>query len=133
MSGGRNQRVLLMEIMIAVLFFALCAPLLLQTFTAARESSRRAGVQSAALIEAQSLANRLSTPVDAEALLEKQGFAQEEGIWRRDMQDYDLEVTLQAQMTRAGALHSAWIRAIRADTVLAELEAAYYMPAEVEP
>ena len=72
MSGGRNQRALLMEIMIAVLFFALCASVLLQTFAAARECSRSAGVQGAALLEAQSLANRLSASDDMAAALRAQ-------------------------------------------------------------
>lgn len=132
MSGGRNQRALLMEIMIAVLFFVLCASVLLQTFVAAREYSRGAGAQGAALLEAQSLANRLSASEDMAAALAAQGFEERGAAWRRDGGEFSLEVELDAEEMPAGVLHSARVRALRAENVLVELSAARYLPGEVK-
>lgn len=132
MSGGRNQRALLMEIMIAVLFFALCASVLLQTFAAARECSRSAGVQGAALLEAQSLANRLSASDDMAAALRAQGFEESGALWQLEGEDFRLEVELDARDAGAGVLYSARVRALRVEDVLAELDAARYLPGEVD-
>ena len=83
MSGGKNQRALLMEIMVAVLFFALCASVLLQTFAAAREYSRRAGVEGEALLQAQSLASLLYVREDTDTALRESGFEECGGVWMR--------------------------------------------------
>ena len=50
---------LLMEILIVVLFFALCSTVILDVFVGAHNQSARAGVQADALTEAQSLIDRL--------------------------------------------------------------------------
>ena len=131
MSGGRNQRALLMEIMIAVLFFALCASVLLQTFVAAREYSRGAGAQGAALLEAQSLANRLSASEDMAATLFEQGFEECDGLYLRAEAELRFEVELGAEQTAAGTVQTAQVRALQEHKVLAELRAARYRPGEV--
>lgn len=130
MSGSRSQRTLLVEIMIAVLFFALCATVLLETFATAHEYSDRAGVDSAALLEAQDLAERLYAADDREALLTACGFAQEDEIWRRDAGDYSLEVELGEELAPAGTLWTAQIRALREDGLIVELPGARYVPGE---
>ena len=51
--GNRNRsNVLLVEILIAVLFFMLSATVLVQVFATARSMTRRAGVENRALTEA---------------------------------------------------------------------------------
>lgn len=50
---------LLMEILIVVLFFALCSTVILDVFVGAHNQSVRAGAQADALTAAQSLADRL--------------------------------------------------------------------------
>ena len=50
---------LLMEILIVVLFFALCSTVILDVFVGAHNQSARAGAQADALTAAQSLADRL--------------------------------------------------------------------------
>ena len=132
MSGGKNQRALLMEIMLAVLFFALCASVLLQTFTAAREYSRRAGVEGEALLQAQSLASLLYVREDVDAALRESGFEERGGVWTRHDEEYSLTVSGQEEEMSSGTLRTLTVRVLLGETVVAELPAARYTPGEAE-
>lgn len=130
MSGSRNQRALLLETLIAVLFFALCACVLMRTFAAAHRCSLLAGAQSGALLRAEDLAERLSAAPDAESLLRADGFAQETGVWYLDEAAWRVEVTVTREQTPAGILTGAQVCVRGQDTVLAELPVARYTPGE---
>ena len=130
MSAGKNQRALLMEIMIAVLFFALCASVLLQTFASAREYSRRAGLESETFLEAQSLDASLYAAQDMSAQLEALGFEDTGAVWTRQAGDYRIEVELGAEKAPAGVLHTALVRMLRNESELAQLPVARYVPGE---
>ena len=132
MSGGKNQRALLMEIMVAVLFFALCASVLLQTFTAAREYSRRAGVEGEALLQAQSLASLLYVREDTDTALRESGFEERGGVWMRQEEEYSLTVSGQEEEMSSGTLRTLTVRVLLGETVVAELPAARYTPGEAE-
>ncbi|MDD6050426.1 MAG: hypothetical protein PUC00_04020 [Clostridiales bacterium] len=132
MSGGKNQRALLMEIMIAVLFFALCASVLLRTFVTVRELSRRAGVRTDALLTAQSLANRLYAQQDMPAELETMGFEMQEGTWTRSGEGFELTVVLEEESTAAGTLQTALVRVTEGDSDIIELPVARYVPGEAD-
>lgn len=54
-NHNNNTNALLVEIMIAVLFFALCAVVLLQTFTGVHRQSRLAGLSTSAMIDARDM------------------------------------------------------------------------------
>lgn len=131
MNENKSQRTLLVEIMIAVLFFALCSTVLLRAFVSAKEYSRRAGVDSEALLEAQDIAEQLYVSEDGEALLAECGFAQDEGAWRRESADgYYLEVRLDSEEASAGSLLIATVRAMMADELIVELPSVRYVPRE---
>ena len=132
MSGGKDQRALLMEIMLAVLFFAMCASVLLQTFTAAREYSRRAGVENEALLQAQSVASLLYVREDADAALREGGFEERGGVWTRQEEEYSLTVSGQEEETPSGMLRTMTVRVLLGETVMAELPAARYAPGEAK-
>lgn len=133
MNGSRSQRTLLVEIMFAVLFFALCATVLMRTFATAHEYSDRAGTDSAALLEAQDLAERLYAAADPQALLEDCGFARADGLWRREAEEYILEVELAGEAAPAGVLRTARIRALRGGETIVELPCVRYVPQEAIP
>ncbi len=143
MSGGKNQRALLMEVLVAVLFFILCAAVLLQTFIAAREGSRRAGLQSAALTELQVLSERLYVAEDPEILLESVGFEYLVAQWTLDGEIYDaawvregdcLITALQRdEDTPAGVLRTITLTASEKGEELARLDCTRYIPGEVAP
>ena len=130
MSASKNQRALLMEIMIAVLFFALCASVLLQTFASAREYSRRAGLESETFLEAQSLAASLYAAQDMSAQLAALGFEETGAVWTKQDGDYRIEVELGAEEAPAGVLHTALVRMLRNESELAQLPVARYVPGE---
>ena len=132
MSGGKNQRALLMEIMVAVLFFALCASVLLQTFATAREYSRRAGVEGEALLQAQSLASLLYVREDTDTALRESGFEERGGVWTRQEAEYSLTVSGPEEAMPAGMLRTMPVRVLLRETVMAELPVARYAPEEAE-
>ena len=66
MSGKNRSNVLLVEILIAVLFFMLSAVILVRVFAAARNLSVRSGVETQALAEAQNVADLMLAAEDVE-------------------------------------------------------------------
>ena len=130
MSESRSQRTLLMEIMIAVLFFALCATVLMKTFATAHEYGNRAGADGAALLEAQDLAERLYAAAEPQALLRDCGFTQEDGRWRRKNGDCILEVELAEENALAGLLRTAQILVLRGGKTIVEIPCVRYVPRE---
>lgn len=130
MSRNRNQNALLVEIMIAVLFFALCSTVILEIFVGAREYSRRAGIYNEALVEMQDLAQQFYAADDVQALLEADGFFLNGEAWMLEGEDYTLQVELAAEECAAGELNTAQIRALHQDEIIAQLPWAHYIPGE---
>lgn len=130
MSRSRNQNALLVEIMVAVLFFALCSTIILETFVTAREYSRQAGIYNEALVDLQDLAERLYAADGEAQLLEADGFVCEDGRWTLDGEEYMIEVVLTQREAPSGELREALLRALRRDKTIAELPWAHYIPGE---
>ncbi len=130
MSRSRNQNALLVEIMIAVLFFALCSTVILETFVAAREYSRRAGIHNEALVDLQDLAERLRAADEENRILEEEGFVCENGTWLLSGKEYAIEVEFAQEEAPAGELRTATLRALYRDKAIVELPWALYIPGE---
>lgn len=137
MVGNNRQSALLMEILIAVLFFALSATVILEMFVAASSQSTRAAHQSEALYAAQNLADRLYAAENDEALLASEGFSQKNKDWTLSCDGYTLWVTISRETGEAGELHLAQVSAYapQGDTevLLFSLPCARYTPGEVTP
>ena len=136
MANGKRQSMLLVEIVIAVLFFALSATVILDVFAAAYTQSAAAGALSEATADAQDLAERLkAAPGPWDAALEAEGFsAGADGAYALERENYALRVALGAEETGAGTLYTATIDALRGDGAILSLEAARYAPdGEVAP
>ena len=132
--GKSNQlNTLLVEIMIAVLFFALSSTVVLQTFVVTRNQSREAAVYDTALMEAQNIADRLYVSGDYEAALEQAGFTQDDQGWTLPQEDYELRVTAEKEATAAGMLLTAEVSAYHKDEALLTLPCVRYLPGEVQP
>ena len=131
--GGRNRsNVLLVEILIAVLFFMLSATVLVRVFVTARNMTVRAGVETRALAEAQNVAEALYAAEDPDAALEAMNFKLYHGAWSRTDGDYTLYVegadkTSDAGMTWTGAVR-AFYRSRNADQVRQEDEELFSLP-----
>lgn len=128
MSKNRNQNILLIEIIIAVLFFALCSVVMLETFVAARESERISGIEMAALIEMQNISEEMYAADDAESFISGRGFEYADGVWTFDAEEYVLEADINNEVTMAGKIVEFNIRALRNDEMIAELPGSRYMP-----
>ena len=102
MHNKSGSNVLLVEILMAVLFFMLSATVLVQVFAAARNLTVRSGVETLALAEAQNIADTLYSADDPDAALEELEFISSHGAWSRDYGEYSLYVTGEAVPTDAG-------------------------------
>ena len=122
-----------MEILIAVLFFALSATILLEVFVGARNQSLRAGITNEALFAAQNLADRLYCAEDAETLLTQAGFSREKDAWTLNRGAYTLTATWEEERLLGGTLRSAKVCAQYGDETLLTLPCTRYLPEEVGP
>lgn len=131
--GNRNRsNVLLVEILIAVLFFMLSATVLVQVFAASHNLTARAGVETRALARVQNVADALYAAEDPEALLEETGFTFAHGAWTLPCGDYTLYVETRESDTGAGTLWEGDVRAFyslrRADADRQEDEELFAVP-----
>lgn len=110
--GKRNSsNVLLVEILIAVLFFMLSATVLVRVFATAKSMTVRSGVETLALREAQSIAEALYATDDQEALLTARGYVNYHGAWTRDCGDYTLYVSGDTVPAGASEIWNGEVRA----------------------
>lgn len=130
----RTANSLLVEIMIAVLCFALSATVILQTFVAARKQSDEAYDISAWLLKAQNLADRIYAADDPAALEEMQsGKIDESGAVVIQQEDgVCFLVSLNNEKTEAGTLRKSLISVMKDGKTLLELPCTRYV-AEVQP
>ncbi len=111
MRKRNGSNVLLVEILLAVLFFMLSATVLVQVFAAARNMTARSGVETLALAEAQNVAETLYAAEDPDAVLESMDFYNSHGAWSRDYGDFSLYVIAETRETDAGELWAGEVSA----------------------
>jgi len=128
MNKNRNQNILLVEIMIAVLFFALCSCVMLETFVAAREYERRSRIETEALVGMQNITEQVYAAGDAGEMLKALGFEAADGVWTLDTGDFVYEMTVIQEPAPAGTLRTTLIRALRNGEAIAEIPGARYLP-----
>ena len=131
MGNGKRQNALLVEIIIATLFFALSATVLLDVFATAYLQTTYAAACNAAMEDGQNIAARIYTCDDPEALLEENGFLQEDGVWHRDGDGYTLQVDYSVTPGETGELRKAQITAVREEKAIMDLPCWHFIPKEV--
>lgn len=124
---------LLVEIMMAVLFFSLAAVVILELFVTAGMRSGESELRGEALSRVQNLTQRLYAAEDAEALLEAEGFGRTGDGWTLDGGEYVLTVATGIEPMQAGGMMTAEVTASGEGGVLASLPVAKYLPGEVAP
>lgn len=126
---SNNTNALLVEIMLAVLFFSICAATLLQAFTAVHTRSDAAGREIDAMIRARNIVEQLNTADDPASLLMREGFEQEDGRWVLMAPDTDFIVTLGKEDYPGGALLIGELTALDRDlSAMFTLRSAHYVP-----
>jgi len=128
---GNNQRALLVEIMIAVLFFSLCATVILETFVSARTLGNRAQANTDVLVHMQDMAEQIYAAQDAEALILAAGYVLSDGGWSRTLEDCCVFIERQDKQTEVGILQNYILTASRDDTCIVEIPCVRYVPGEV--
>lgn len=111
MRNRNRSNILLVEILIAVLFFMLSATVLVKVFVTARNMTVRSGVESMAVVDAQNVAESIYAAEDVGQLLEGMGFHSSHGSWTLDRGDYTLYVDGNTKPTETGELWSGTVRA----------------------
>ncbi len=111
MRNRNRSNVLLVEILIAVLFFMLSSTVLVRVFVTARNMTVRSGVETVAVADAQNVAESLYAAEDVDQELEALGFRSSHGSWTLDRGDYTLYVEGSAKSTEVGELWSGTVRA----------------------
>ena len=111
MKNRNRSNVLLVEILFAVLFFMLSATVIVNVFVASRNMTVRSGVKSAAVAEAQNVAEAMYAADDIDQMLEEQGFRVSHGAWSKDCGDYSLYVTGGTVPAGAGELWTGTVSA----------------------
>lgn len=87
-----HSNVLLVEILIAVLFFMLSCTVIVQVFEASGKMTRKAGIRTEALAEAQNAAEAMYGTEDPGPVLEKLGFSSSHGSWSLERDHYILYI-----------------------------------------
>lgn len=130
MKKSNRSNSLLMELMLAVLFFMLSAVVLVEIFTGAGTLSNRSDLRNRALPEIQSVADRIWAAEDAEALLDEIGAPTDEG-YTVECDGFTLRVTLSSEAAGAGTMQTAYLTALDPTGYeLAKVESAKYIPGE---
>lgn len=131
MRKSNRMGTLLVEILIATLFFALSASVVLQVFSATRRQSVFAEENNRIQSEIQNLAEQCKHD-DPDMVLKEFGFLQNEGIYVYDGEIYQYTVVIDEIPKDAGVLRKISFEAKIDDQTVLRLPVARYV-AEVEP
>ncbi len=122
---------LLIELVLALLFFSISMMVILQVFTGAQTKSHNSAVLSEALAQARDIAEQLSLEDNPDTLLLEMGFTGENGLYVFSGEDgYDLTVSIKREERGAGQLVTCTLYAQSGGKELFEFPAARYIPGE---
>lgn len=129
---SNNTNALLVEIMAAVLFFALCSTILLQVFAGAHNNSRNAALTTGAMTEARSCVELLNGADDPAAVLAAYTL-REDGSYVLERDGYRIVVSPASEALSSGRLLTTGVQAVSdRGEVLFTLRSSRYIPGEVE-
>lgn len=133
MKEGSRANALLVELLLVIFFFMLCAAVLVQVFADAKLKSRTAHATNASMLETQNIAEELYNSDDPDAVLAENGFTGENGSWTLEREGYVLKVTLRTEETASGTLRTYDVSGIEGDKTLLTLPSTRFIPKEVSP
>lgn len=127
MKRAKSINALLVEIMIAVLFFALCSAVMLEMFAYTRNMSREVEISNSAMVYIQNMAERMYASDDARALLEDEGFYADGDVMRTECDGYSVTVDMNEEKTDGGLIVSAEITAVGKNGEIAQIPFVRYI------
>lgn len=133
MKEGSRANTLLVELLLVIFFFMICAAVLVQIFADAKLKSRTAHATNASMLETQNIAEDLYGSDDPDAVLAEYGFTGENGTWTLERNGYLLKVTLRTEETASGTLRTYDVSGIEGEKTLLTLPSTRFIPKEVSP
>lgn len=128
-----RSKSLLVEMLLAALFLAISATVILRLFLLAHTTARQAALTDRATAEAQNWAERLRATDDAEALLVESGFLPTDGSYALGTDDgLFIEIAVQNTETDRGLFNRAEISVTSGGEELAAIESCRYAPGEAD-
>ena len=126
MKRGSRTNALVVELMIAVLFFMLASTILARVFGEAHRLSELSRIRSNALTAAANLADLAYAAADMDELARQEGLtAAENGSYEKTDEADGFTLTLRVQ---AGALRRASVEARSGDELIVSLPCSRYLP-----
>ena len=130
MKSAKRINALLVEIMIVVLFFALCSAAMLEIFTLTRNMSREVEIRNSAMVYIQNIAERMYTSDNALSLLEGEGFYADGDNMSIECDGYSVSVSINEEETDGGLIFSAEITAVSKRGEIAQIPCTLYIAGE---
>ena len=128
-----RSKSLLVEMLIAALFLAISATVILRLFLLAHTTARQGTLVDRATAEAQNWAERLRAADDMEALLAESGFFPGDESYSLETDDgLYVEIFVQNDETDHGRMMRAEISVASGGKELAEIESCRYAPGEAD-
>lgn len=128
MKKSNRLNVLLAEIIIATLFFALASTVILKVYTVTHSQSILAEAGSTAQTEMRNLSEMCYAAEDAEAVLTEYGFVKSEDRYVYNSDDYTLSAVIETEKTAAGTLRTILFSAEVMGETGMSLPSARYFP-----
>ena len=126
MQSGKNN-MLLVELLIVLLFFALSQAIVVQVFARAQQVNHAADLQNRTLSTAQNAAEALAVSEDPAATLQQLGFTVADGAYALAVEgEYTLSASILRAAQPAGMLTTVQIEGQRANETLFTLPACQY-------
>ena len=133
MREGGRANALLVELLLVIFFFMICAAVLSQVYADGKLKSRTAEATNAVMLEAQNLSEEIYGSDDPEAVLSAYGFTENGDEYVLEHERYTLRVTKQTEQTEVGILRTYQISGLEGDKVLMTIPSTKYIPGEVSP
>ena len=132
MKRVKSMNALLVEIMIAVLFFALCSVAILEIFVHTKNLSIESEINSSAIAHMQDISERVYASDDMYDILKMEGFSEKNGTWILECDGYIISVMPDEEYAEAGVIRSCVITAAGDDGEIAQLPCVRYVSGEVK-
>jgi len=131
MKRSKGMNALLVEIMLAVLFFALCSAAIMEIFAYTKNVSVDSNIKSRAMIYIQDITEKMYTTKDMCVILKCNGFVFENGEWNLKRDGYDVSVQLSEEKAYCGTIVRAVITANGENGTIAQVPCVRYFSGEV--
>ncbi len=128
MNKHNRLNILLIEILIATLFFALASTVILKVYSAARQQSELGELRNIAQTDVQNISEMCYAAENVEQMLLDNGFVEIDGIRTLERDGYAITAEIGKEDYDAGELRIVTLKVIIAGETAITLPSARYIP-----